>query len=49
VEQRNRIVLNEAADGADVNTVSGSHNEVESEDGAHRCAVIAGLVNEMQD
>jgi hypothetical protein len=49
VNKRNRIVLNEAPDGSDVDTVSGSHDEIESEGDVQRCSVIADLVNEMQD
>ncbi|KAJ3568347.1 hypothetical protein NP233_g5780 [Leucocoprinus birnbaumii] len=47
--RRNRIVLNEAPEGADVDSVSGSHMEVEEEDAAERCQVVAGLVDEMED
>lgn len=46
---RNRIVLNEAPDGADVNAVSGSHVEIEEDEAAERCQVVAGLVDEMED
>lgn len=42
-------MLNEAPDGSDVDSVSGSHVEVESEDAAERCQVVAGLVDEMED
>ncbi|KXN82979.1 Lipase 3 [Leucoagaricus sp. SymC.cos] len=48
-KERNRIVLNEAPDGADVNTVSGSHGEIEGEDEAKRCQVVAGMVADMED
>ncbi|KAF9449757.1 alpha/beta-hydrolase [Macrolepiota fuliginosa MF-IS2] len=46
---RNRIVLNEAPAGSDVNNVSGSHPEIEDEEDVARCEVIAGLVAQMQD
>ncbi|KXN83802.1 Acetylcholinesterase [Leucoagaricus sp. SymC.cos] len=49
VEKRNRIVLNEAPEGADINTVSGSHAEIESQEEADRCSLIASLVGEMQN
>jgi hypothetical protein len=42
-------VLNEAPVGSDVNTVSGSHQEVETEDAAERCQIVAGFVDEMED
>lgn len=49
VNERSRIVLNEAPVDADVNTMSGSHNEIESEEEVRRCLVIADLVGQMQD
>jgi len=48
-KHRNRIVLNEAPVGADVNTVSGSHMEIEGNGAAKRCQIVAGLVDEMED
>ncbi|KAJ3571983.1 hypothetical protein NP233_g3398 [Leucocoprinus birnbaumii] len=49
VQRRNRIVLNEAPAGSSVDTVSGSHGEIEMDEEVQRCMVVAGLVNQMQD
>ncbi|KAF5359514.1 hypothetical protein D9756_002972 [Leucocoprinus leucothites] len=49
VAKRNRVVLNEAPDGSDVDTISGSHGEIESEEEVQRCSVVAGLVDQMQN
>jgi len=46
---RSRLVLNEAPAGEDVNTMSGSHSELESEEEVRRCLVIADLVGQMQN
>lgn len=42
-------MLNEAPAGADVDKVSGSHVEIETEVEVDRCMVVAGLAGQMQD
>lgn len=49
VKERNRVVLNVAPTGSDYHAVSGSHVEIESEVDVQRCALITGMVDEMQN